>query len=124
LDVQTRFDLGLNTQRISLGYAYLDEKAKNLDVNLSRYRINSLRHHLSLNYQGQVRKNITLSVNYKFAQRPTQASYQVFDASMRWLLEDFQFSLAFNNLFNERYTETNQLPMPLGNGLLGIQYLF
>ena len=102
-----------------MGYVYLKDDIKAININFSRYSINSLRHHLTFNYIGQISKALTTSVSFKRAQRPTMDAYQVLDASVQWRKNIWTVVFMANNIFNERYTETNLVPMPLGNGLLG-----
>lgn len=110
--------------RINLGYTYLNDDLKSLPGTDSRYQINSLKHHLTFSYQAQWTKLLSTAVSYKYAQRQTQTPYTVVDVGMQWQLGAFQLEAAFNNIFNTRYTETNLVPMPLGNGLFGIGFVF
>jgi iron complex outermembrane receptor protein len=110
--------------RINLGYTYLNDDLKSLPGMDSRYQINSLKHHLTFSYQAQWTKLLSTTVSYKYAQRQTQMPYTVVDVGMQWQLGAFQLEAAFNNIFNARYSETNLVPMPLGNGLFGIGFVF
>ncbi|MGB2124485.1 MAG: TonB-dependent receptor domain-containing protein [Flavobacteriaceae bacterium] len=110
--------------RINLGYTYLNDDLKSLPRTDSRYQINSLKHHLTFSYQAQWTKLLSTAVSYKYAQRQTQTPYTVVDVGIQWQLGAFQLEAAFNNIFNARYTETNLVPMPLGNGLFGIGFVF
>ena len=110
--------------RINLGYTYLKDDLKSLPGTDSRYQINSLKHHLTFNYQAQWTKTLSTAVSYKYAQRQTQTPYTVVDVGLQWQLGAFQLEAAFNNIFNTRYTETNLVPMPLGNGLFGVRFAF
>ena len=110
--------------RINLGYTYLNDDLKSLPGTDSRYQINSLKHHLTFSYQAQWTKLLSTAVSYKYAQRQTQTPYTVVDVGIQWQLGAFQLEAAFNNIFNARYTETNLVPMPLGNGLFGVRFAF
>lgn len=118
------FRIAGQAQRFQLGYSYLNDTIDDLDRALSRYSINTMRHHFTANYTAKIVKNITASVMYKWAQRPAQEAYQVVDASVQWQLHDLRFSFYANNLFNEVYTESSLVPMPLGNGLFRVQVVF
>ena len=124
LEAKTTFVLGSQPQQFNMGYVYLKDDIKAININFSRYSINSLRHHLTFNYIGQISKALTTSVSFKRAQRPTMNAYQVLDASVQWRKNIWTVVFMANNIFNERYTETNLVPMPLGNGLLGVQVAF
>ena len=111
-------------QNISLGYTFLDEDLKDLDINFSRYSINSLRHHLTAVYRSQFVKNFKQSIVYKFAERTTGDSYSVVDLMGTLELNSFEVSIIANNIFNTEYTETSLVPMPKGNVIIGATYKF
>ena len=119
-----KFKLGALPQNITLGYTYLEDDVKEANVNFSRYSINSLKHHITFNYQGTIAQNLTTSIAYKLGQRSQLPSYQVIDLNLQWQLRQFRVSLSANNILNEHYSESNLVPMPLGNGLLGVAFVF
>lgn len=124
LEAKTQFTLGKQPQRLQIGYVYLNDDVKAININASRYTINSLRHHFTFNYASNITKNLTGNVAFKHAQRPLQESYQVLDLNVQWQLDDLRISFSANNILNEVYSESNLVPMPLGNGLLGLQFVF
>ena len=124
LEAKTQFNLGKQPQRLQIGYVYLNDDVKAININASRYTINSLRHHFTFNYASNITKNLTGNVAFKHAQRPLQESYQVLDLNVQWQLDDLRISFSANNILNEVYSESNLVPMPLGNGLLGLQVVF
>lgn len=119
-----KFKLGVLPQNITVGYTYLEDDVKEANVNFSRYSINSLKHHITVNYQGSIAQNLTTSIAYKLGQRNQLPSYQVIDFNVQWQLKQFRLSLSANNILNEHYSESNLVPMPLGNGLLGVAFNF
>jgi len=121
LTLNNQFTLGKQLQRIQLGYVYLNDNVKAIDVSFSRYSINSLRHHFTFNYASNITKNLTGNIAFKHAQRPLQDDYQVLDLNVQWQLNDLRLSFSANNILNEVYSESNLVPMPLGNGLFGLQ---
>ena len=124
LEAKTQFTIGKQPQRLQIGYVYLNDDVKAININASRYTINSLRHHFTFNYASNITKNLTGNVAFKHAQRPLQESYQVLDLNVQWQLDDLRISFSANNILNEVYSESNLVPMPLGNGLLGLQVVF
>ena len=124
LEAKTQFTLGKQPQRLQIGYVYLNDDVKAININASRYTINSLRHHFTFNFASNITKNLTGNVAFKHAQRPLQESYQVLDLNVQWQLDDLRISFSANNILNEVYSESNLVPMPLGNGLLGLQVVF
>ena len=123
-EANTQFAIGQKIQQISLGYTYLNDDVKEINLAFSRYSINSLRHHLTLNYRGSITKNLRGNIAIKHAERPLQDPYQVVDFGVQWQLKDLLLSFSANNILNEIYSESNLVPMPLGNGLLGLQVTF
>ena len=111
-------------QKINFGYTFLEDEVKELDVNFSRYSINSLKHHFTTSLQSQFLNNLSQSIVFKYAERTSGDSYTVIDASIRLNLEEFEVSAIANNIFNTEYTETNLVPMPKGNMLFGLKYKF
>ena len=124
LEAKTQFTIGKQPQRLQIGYVYLNDDVKAININASRYTINSLRHHFTFNYASNITKNLTGNVAFKHAQRPLQESYQVLDLNVQWQLDDLRISFSANNILNEVYSESNLVPMPLGNGLLGLEFVF
>ncbi len=111
-------------QKLKLGYTFLEDEVKELDVNFSKYSINSLKHHVTGTFNSQLLKNLSQSVVYKYAERTSGESYGVWDASVTLSVNGFQVSAIANNIFNKKYTETNLVPMPKGNMLFGVKYKF
>ena len=108
----------------SVGYTYLSDDLKSLTGRSSRYSINSLRHQLSVNYWAQWTRSLATALQYRWADRVAQDPYTVVDLTIQWQLDDLQLSFIANNIFNARYSESNLVPMPLGNGLLGLRVDF
>ena len=93
-------------------------------MNFSRYSINSLKHHFVASLSTQFFKNLSQNIIYKYAERTSGDSYSVVDASLNYNLKAFEISLIANNIFNTEYSETNLVPMPKGNLLVGLKYNF
>lgn len=124
LEAKTQFIIGNQPQQVQAGYVYLKDDVKSIEVNTSRYTINSLRHHFTFNYRTNVTKDLSGSIAFKHAQRPMQDSYQVLDLFVQWQRNNLRLSFSANNILNEVYSESNLVPMPLGNGLVGVQVVF
>ena len=113
------------SQNIQLGYTYIDDKVKGTaDYALSRYSINSLKNHFTIRSFNKLSNNLSSSIVVKKAERSIGDPYTVLDISTKWISTNkrFEVILLLNNIFNEVYTETNLVPMPRGNGSIGIQY--
>ena len=124
LEAKTQFKIGNQPQQLQAGYVYLKDDVKSIAVNTSRYTINSLRHHFTFNYRTNVTKDLSGSIAFKHAKRPMQDSYQVLDLFVQWQINNLRLSFSANNILNEVYSESNLVPMPLGNGLVGVQVVF
>jgi iron complex outermembrane receptor protein len=126
VELNTSYGFKINdfNQQFSLGYTYLDEDLKDLDLSFSRYSINSLKHHLTAAYRSQFFKNFKQAIVYKFAERTAGDSYTVVDLMGTLNLKSFEVSIIANNIFNTEYTETNLVPMPKGNVIIGATYRF
>lgn len=111
-------------QKLSLGYTFIEDEVKDLDINFSRYSINSLRHQLTSTIKTQFFNNLFQSITLKHAKRTSGDSYTVVDASATLKVEGLEISAIANNILNTDYTETNLVPMPKGNLLFSLKYRF
>ena len=124
LNLSSQFKSGLFAQNISLGYTYLDENLNDIKATYSKYVVNSLTHHFTATVRSQFMKNLSQSIIYKFAERSSGTSYSVVDVQATLTISDLELSIIGNNIFNAEYNETGLVPMPKGNVLAGIKYLF
>ena len=120
-----RIQVNTLTHEFKISYSYLENNLKNSGFNFSRYSINNdLKHHFVSNYQLPIFKDISTYFVYKYLERTSGDVYSVVDATARWTLKQLEVSVYFNNIFNTEYWESNLVPMPKGNGLLGLSYSF
>ena len=106
---------------LRLGYTYLFDKSYVSDVNYSRYAINSLRHQLNTRLSLKYSNKITHSLINRFGERSNKVSHIVYDSNLKYQLsENSYFFINVNNIFNEEYYETNLVPMPGRNFLIGV----
>lgn len=111
-------------QKINIGYTFIEDEVKELDINFSRYSINSLRHHLTTTLNTQFIDNLVQAITIKHAERTSGDTYTVVDATLTLQINDLEISAIANNIFNTAYTETNLVPMPKGNLLFSLKYRF
>ncbi|WP_100611166.1 TonB-dependent receptor plug domain-containing protein [Confluentibacter lentus] len=125
-EINTSYYFKINTfnQNLSLGYTFLEDEVKALNVNFSRYAINSLKHQFTSRLSTQLFKNVSQNIIYKHAERTAGDSYNVWDASIIVSLKQFEITATASNIFNADYYETNLVPMPKGNMLFGLRYNF
>ena len=111
------FDLIYNfsSNSLSLGYSNIKDDNYVSNINYSKYSLNSIKNHfiskLNLNY-----KNVFHSIVYKYAERSNGVSYSVLDSKVSYK----SFFVSVNNILDEVYSETNLVPMPGRNMLLGV----
>ncbi|MCW1952589.1 MAG: TonB-dependent receptor [Flavobacteriia bacterium] len=110
------------TQQINLGYTYIDDAIKDVQVPFSRYAINSLKHQISTTANLKIASQWPASINYRYLERTNGSNYRVLDASLRYVSSDFVWSVVGNNLLDEQFSETNLVPAPGINFMFGVQY--
>lgn len=112
------------TQTLNFGYAYLDDNILDQNQDLSRYSLNTLRHQYTTRFSSQLFNNVRQNVVYKYAERTTGQTYNVWDASIFFQLKTVELSITASNIFDAEYIETGFVPMPPSNVLFGLRYNF
>ena len=123
-EVDAAYNYKLNTfnQTLALGYNYLEDDILNQNKELSRYSLNTLKHHFTTRLSTQLFKNVSQNIIYKHAERTTGDSYNVWDASLVINAKQFEFTITASNIFNADYIEAGFVPMPPSNVLFGMRY--
>jgi len=125
LELTHRIQINTLTHEFKISYSYLENNLENSGYNFSRYSINNnIKHHFISNYHLPIHKNLSTYFVYKYVKRTSGDEYSVIDAFARWAIGQWQVSMYLNNIFNTEYWESNLVPMPKGNGLLGLRYSF
>ena len=125
-EINTSYNFKINNfnQNFSVGYVFIEDEVGDLNLNFSRYSINSLKHHFTSRLSTQLIKNINFNVIYKHAERTQGLSYNVWDTSIVLTLKQFEFNAIVSNIFDADYIETGFVPMPPSNVLFGLRYNF
>ncbi|GAA4803578.1 TonB-dependent receptor plug domain-containing protein [Litoribaculum gwangyangense] len=125
-EVNTSYNFKIRNlnQNFSLGYVFLEDEVGDLNLNFSRYSINSLKHHFTSRLSTQLCKNFNFNIIYKHAERTEGLSYNVLDASMVVTSKQFEFTAIVGNIFDADYIESGIIPMPPSNVLFGLRYQF
>ncbi len=123
-DAAYNFKLKGFTQTLALGYAYIDDNILEQNEELSRYALNTLKHQYTTRLRTQLFKNMRQNIVYKYAERTTGQTYNVWDASLVYRLKQMEFSITASNIFDADYIETGFTPMPPSNVLFGLRYNF
>ncbi|QTE21773.1 TonB-dependent receptor plug domain-containing protein [Polaribacter cellanae] len=124
LDANYTFKIKEFKQSLRFGYTFLEDDITDQNRNLSRYRLNTLKHHFTTRFSSQLFKNVRQNIIYKYADRTAGTSYNVWDASVIVNVYKFSFTATANNIFNATYVESGFLPMPSSNFLFGLRYNF
>jgi vitamin B12 transporter len=123
-DASYNFNLGQYKQTLAFGYAYLDDNILDQNPELSRYSLNTLRHQYITRLSTRFFKNLSQNIVYKYAERTTGQTYNVWDLSVLYRYKNAEFTITANNIFNANYIETGFVPMPPSNVLFGFRYHF
>ena len=125
-EFNTSYNFKINSlnQNFSMGYVFLEDEVADLNLNFSRYSINSLKHHLTSRLSTQLTKYAGFNIIYKHAERTQGLSYNVWDASVVLTSKQFEFTAIASNIFDANYIETGFMPMPPSNVLFGLRYNF
>ncbi|UKM65298.1 TonB-dependent receptor [Flavobacteriaceae bacterium GSB9] len=124
VDAAYHFKLVNYKQTLALGYNFMEDDILNQNKDLSRYSLNTLKHHFTTRLSTQWFKNVSQNIVYKHAERTTGDSYNVWDASLAVNLNQLEFTLTASNIFNTEYIEAGFVPMPPSNVLFGLRYNF
>jgi len=121
--VSYQFKLAKFKQGLELGYSFINDEINDDAVDYTRYSLNSLKHQFNTGLNTRFSKSLSQNISYRYVERTDGESYSVLDAKVVVHIKDgFELSLIANNILNAEYTETNLVPMPLGNVLIGLKY--
>ncbi|MDH3381469.1 MAG: TonB-dependent receptor, partial [Flavobacteriaceae bacterium] len=109
-------------QNLELGYTFIDDTIKDLNVAYTRYSINSMKHQFTTKLNTQFLPFLKQSIAYRFVERTHGETYGIVDAKLMVTIKKFEISANANNIFDEVYTETNLVPMPKSNFMFGIKF--
>jgi iron complex outermembrane receptor protein len=124
LDAAYNFKFKDYTQTLSVGYAFLDDNILDQNEELSRYSLNTLKHQYTTRLSTQLFKNVRQNIIYKYAERTTGQTYNVWDASLAIKVQQAEFTITASNIFDADYIESGFVPMPPSNVLFGLRYNF
>ena len=123
LNMSYKFYLGaFRPQSINIGYSNINDDLLETDFTFSRYALNSLKNQITATYMFQIRDFISSTLTFKNSERLNNESYTVIDFRTSYIYDKFTLSIILNNILDEDYTETNLVPMPGFNSLVGIKY--
>ena len=121
--VNYQFILRNHQQKINLGYSFIDDNIKNNNIQFTQYSLNSIKHQFTSSISTKFCPTFSQHLSYRYLERTNGQHYNVVDAKIGAALKNnMEFSLSANNIFNAEYTETNLVPMPKGNVMVGFTY--
>lgn len=106
-----------NQNYFNLGYTNIKDNNYVTNINFSKYSLNSFKHQLVSKLNLSYLKNISHSIVYKYLERSDNSNYSVLDSKIIYKKGLFIY---VNNLLDAEYSETNLVPMPGRNFLVGI----
>ncbi len=106
-----------NQNYLNLGYTNIKDNNYVTNINFSKYSLNSYKHQLVSKLNLSYLKNISHSIVYKYLERSDNSNYSVLDSKIIYKKGLFIY---VNNLLDVAYSETNLVPMPGRNFLVGI----
>ncbi|WP_054852474.1 TonB-dependent siderophore receptor [Olleya sp. ITB9] len=124
IDAKYNFNVNNYKQTFSVAYNFLEDNILDQNKDLSRYSLNTLKHHFTSRLSTKLFKNVSQNIVYKHAERTTGDSYNVWDASIDINLKQFTLTATAGNIFNAEYIEAGFVPMPPSNVLFGLRYNF
>ena len=123
-EINYPFIIGNKEQQLKFSYTFIKDDLEAVDVNFSKYSINSLKYHFASTFVSNISSNIQCFVALKYADRPSIGRYTLLDLNLQWDWKSFQLNASANNLLDNQYSETSLVPMPGRNTLLSVQYNF
>ena len=108
------------------GYAYINDDNYASNIKFSRYSLNSLKHNfiskLSLKYSKKLYHNII----FRYSERLDLTNYRIVDTNISYkpFSKNAELYLNLNNIFDQYYWETNLVPMPGKNFIIGYRSSF
>jgi len=121
--ISYQFELAKFQQGLELSYSFINDEIHDDAVDFTRYSLNSLKHQFNTSLNTRFSKTLSQNISYRYVERTDGESYNVLDAKVIAHIKDgFELSLTANNILNTKYTETNLVPMPLNNVLVGVKY--
>lgn len=124
LNADYHFKIKDYNQTLSFGYNFLEDDILDQNKDLSRYSLNTLKHHFITRFTSKLFKNVRQNIIYKHAERTVGTSYNVWDASIIVDVNKFSFTVTANNIFDAEFIESGFVPMPPSNFLFGMRYGF
>jgi iron complex outermembrane receptor protein len=123
LNMGYKFYLGsFRMQSIKVGYSNINDELLETNFAFSRYALNSLKNQITATYIFEISDYISSTLAFKNSERLNVEKYTVIDFRTSYSYDKFTLSIILNNILDTEYYETNLVPMPGFNSLVGIKY--
>ena len=70
---------------------------------ISKNGINSMRHQVVFNYDIQLFKGFSQNISYRYAERTSRISYNVYDLNTTFRTKNVEINMLIQNIFNTEY---------------------
>ena len=108
------------------GYAYINDDNYVSNIKFSRYSLNSLKHNFISRVSLKYSKKLTHNIIFRYSERSDLTNYRIVDTNISYkpFSNSAEFYLNLNNIFDQYYWETNLVPMPGKNFIIGYRSSF
>ena len=108
------------------GYAYINDDNYVSNIKFSRYSLNSLKHNFISRVSLKYSKKLTHNIIFRYSERSDLTNYRIVDTNISYkpFSNNAEFYLNLNNIFDQYYWETNLVPMPGKNFIIGYRSSF
>ena len=115
-----------NNLRFNFGYSFINDDTYVTNIKFSRYSLNSLKHNFISKISFKYSKKLSQNIVFRYAERSDQTNYRIVDSNISYkpFSKNAEFFLNLNNIFDHYYWETNLVPMPGKNFIIGYRSSF
>jgi len=115
-----------NNLRFNFGYSFINDDTYVSNIKFSRYSLNSLKHNFISKISFKYSKKLSQNIVFRYAERSDQTNYRIVDSNISYkpFSKNAEFFLNLNNIFDHYYWETNMVPMPGKNFIIGYRSSF
>jgi vitamin B12 transporter len=108
------------------GYAYINDDNYVSNIKFSRYSLNSLKHNFISRVSLKYSKKLIHNIIFRYSKRSDLTNYRIVDTNISYkpFSNSAEFYINLNNIFDQFYWETNLVPMPGKNFIVGYRSSF
>ena len=108
------------------GYACINDDNYVSNIKFSRYSLNSLKHNFISRVSLKYSKKLTHNIVFRYSERSDLTNYRIVDTNISYkpFSNNAELYLNLHNIFDQYYWETNLVPMPGKNFIIGYRSSF